>query len=93
MVDITIIYFNTGKQYRYRGSVRIQENDTVLKNSISTGFKLFTTIKERIIAELLSRQAGMQVCVHSRETKQAGAKQTYNTIRHHIWRDFRSRRD
>ena len=49
-VDITIIYFNTGK-------------------IISTGFKLFTTIKERIIVKLSSRQAGMQASVYSSKAK------------------------
>ena len=65
MVDITTVYLNTEKQYRYRGSIRIQENDTVLKNIISTGFKLFITINEKIIVKLSSRQAGMQASVHS----------------------------
>ena len=27
-VDITIVYNDTGKQYRYKGSVQRQENDT-----------------------------------------------------------------
>ena len=50
-------------------SVRIKGNYTVLKNSMSTGFKLFSIIKERIIAKLSSRQAGMQESVHSSEAK------------------------
>ena len=32
MVVITIICFNTRKQYRYKGSVPIQENDTDIEN-------------------------------------------------------------
>ena len=55
MVDITIIYFNIGKQYRYKGSVRIQKNIQFLENKISKDFKLFTTIKERIIVKLSSK--------------------------------------
>ena len=66
-IDITIVYHNTRKQYRYRGSIRIQENDTVLKNSINTCFKLFTTIKIRIIVELSSGQVRKQ---HPSEAKQ-----------------------
>jgi len=34
-----------------------RKNNSVFKNRINTCFKLFTTIKERIIVELTSRQA------------------------------------
>jgi len=54
-------------------------------------FKLFTTINKRIIVELSSRQASMQASVHSSEAKQAGAKLTYSTKRHHIRLGYRSR--
>ena len=47
---------NTEKWYRYRRSARILENNTVLKNSSSKDFKLFTTIRKKIIVELSSRQ-------------------------------------
>jgi len=40
---------DTGDQYKYRKTIQFR------KNSISNGFKLFTTIKERIIVELSSR--------------------------------------
>jgi len=66
-VDIVIAYSDTGKQYRYRGTVRIQEINTILKNRIISGFKLFTTIEIRIIVELSSRQASKQ---HPSEAKQ-----------------------
>jgi len=69
-IDITlsiIIHENSidnGHRYKYRKIVPIQgivsvlilKNNTVLKNSISKGFKLFTTIK-RIIVKSSSRQA------------------------------------
>ena len=38
----------------------MQKNGKVLENSISTDFKLFTTIKERIIVKLSRRQEGRQ---------------------------------
>ena len=53
--------------------VQIQENVTVLENNISNGFKLFTTIRERIIVELSRRQADMQASRHLSEAKQAEA--------------------
>jgi len=55
MVDIIIIYHSirnstdTRDQYKYRKTIQFR------KDSISNGFKLFTTIKERIIVELSSR--------------------------------------
>jgi len=49
---------NTGKWYRYRGSVWIQENDTVLKNSISKDFKLFTTINKKI-NQIIEQTSGL----------------------------------
>jgi len=60
----------------------------ILKNSSSTGFKLYTTTKIRIIVELSSRQVGMQASVHPSEAKQAGAKLTYNTRGHHVWHGY-----
>jgi len=51
---------------------------------MSTGFKLFTTVKERIIVELPSRQVGMQASTHSSKAKQAGVKLMYTTRRYHI---------
>jgi len=54
-IPIQGISTNTEKRYRYKVSVRIQENNTVLENSISNGFKLFTTIKKRITITLSSR--------------------------------------
>ena len=87
---------DTRDQYEYkktepiRGSVRIQENDTVLENRINSGFKLFTTIKERVIVELINRQAGMQVNVDSSEAKQAEGKLTHSTRRRHIRLGYRS---
>jgi len=33
----------------------------------------------------------MQASVHPTEAKQVGAKLTYSTKRHHIWRGYRSR--
>ena len=90
-VPIHGIDTNTRKWYRYRRLVRIQESNAVLKNSISTCFKLFTIYKKRIIVELSSRQAIMQASVNSSEAKLIGAKLTYNTRRHHVRRGYRSR--
>jgi len=73
--------------------MRIQKNNTNLKNRINTGFKLFTTIKNRIIVELTSRQANMHADVHPIKAKQPGAKLTYNARRHLIQRDYRLRHD
>jgi len=84
-------YHYTGKQYWYRGSLRIQKNNTILKNSINTSFKFFITIKKRIIVELTSRQADMQASVHPSEAKQAGAQLTYNTKRHQVRCGYYSR--
>ena len=56
-----------GDQYEY------QKNNIVLKNSTSKNFKLFTTIKKRIIVKLSSRQANKQVSEHP-----SGAKQCWN---------------
>ena len=53
---------DTGDQNEYKKMVliqrivRIQKNNTILKNSVSEDFKLFTTIKERIIVILSSMQ-------------------------------------
>jgi len=55
-IDITIrktiliqkIRMNIGKRHRYRRSVRAQKNIQFLENSISKGFKLFTTISKRV---------------------------------------------
>ena len=55
-----------------------------MEDSSSTGFKLYTTIKIRIIVELSSWQASMQVNVHPNEAKQARAKLTHNTRCHHV---------
>ena len=88
---------DTGDQYEYRKTVSIQKTSTNtekqynLENSISTGFKLFTTIKERKIGELSSRQANIQASVHPSEAKRAGMNLTYNTRRHHIRLGYRSR--
>ena len=79
---------STRKWYRYRRSIRIQENDMILENRSRTGFKLYTTIKIRIIAKLSSRQVGMQASVHPSEAKQAGMKLTYNTRTHHVRRGY-----
>ena len=70
-------------------SERKQENNIVLKNRIITGFKLFTTIKIRIIVELSSKQAGMQASVYPSEAKRARAKLMYSTRRHHIRHGYR----
>ena len=56
MVPIQEISTNTGKQYS-------------LKNSISNGFKLFTTIKKRIIVKLSSWKAGKKVSEYPRGAK------------------------
>ena len=68
-VPIQRISTNTGRQYRYKRSVQIPKNDTILENSSSIDYELYTTIKIRIIVELLSRQAGMQASVHLSEAK------------------------
>ena len=93
---------HTGKRYRYRGSVRIQENDIdigdqyeyrkmiQLEKQYKYRFQTFTTIKESVIVELTNRQAGMQASVHPSKTKQAGVL-TYNTRGHHIRCGNRSR--
>ena len=52
----------------------MQENNTVLKNIIITGFKLFTTIKIRKIVELSSRQAGKQASNIQAKQSSAGEK-------------------
>ena len=82
IVLIQGISTNTGKRHRYKGSIQIQENGTdtgnqyeyrktiQLESNISKGFKFFTTIKERIIVRLLSRQAGRQVREHPSGAKQ-----------------------
>ena len=62
----------------------IQENNIVLDNRINIGFKLFTTIKKRIIVELSSKQVSMKASAHSSKAKQAGVKLMYTTRRHHI---------
>ena len=67
MVLIQEISTNTRKRYRYRRSVQIKKNNTVLKNSISNNFKLFTTIKKTIIVRLSSRQADRQISDHPSE--------------------------
>ena len=69
----------------------MQENNIVLKNSISKDFKLFTIINKRIIIELSSRKADMQVSGHPSEAKQVGVKLMYNTRRHHVRHGYRSR--
>jgi len=84
-VPIQEIDMNTEKWYRYRRSVRIQ------KNNINNDFKLFTTIKKRIIFKLstgkrVSKQANIQA-----ELSKAGAKLTHSTRRHHVRRGYRSR--
>jgi len=56
-----------------------------LKNSISTGFKLFTTIKKGITVKLSSRQAGKQA-----ELSKVEAKLMHNTKLHHVQHDYRS---
>ena len=52
-----------GDWYEYKKMVQF-------KNSISDGFKLFTTIKERKIIRLLSMQVGRQVREHPSGAKQ-----------------------
>jgi len=47
----------------------MQENNTVLKNSISNDFKLFTIIKKRIIVKLSSKQENKQASKHSSRAK------------------------
>ena len=88
-VPIHGINMDIEKQYRY--IVQIQKNNTVLKNSINNGFKLFTTIKKKIIVRLSSSQAGRKVSDHPSKVKQAGAKLTYSTRRHYVRRSYRSR--
>jgi len=51
----------------------MQENNIVLKNSISKNFKLFTIINKRIIVDLSRRQANRQVGKHL-----SGAKQSWS---------------
>jgi len=80
MVPIQGIGMNTRKWYR-------------LKNNINIGFKLFITIKKRIIITLSSRQAGKQVSDIQAELKKAGAMLTHNFRRHHVWRGYRLRYD
>jgi len=60
---------NTKKWYQYRRSVRIQENNTVLKNSINKDFKLLITINKTIIVKLSSRQASKQASEHTSGAK------------------------
>ena len=60
---------NTEKRYRYRDQYEYRKMIQFFEDNISTGFKLFTIIKERIIVELSSRQAGMQANIHSSEAK------------------------
>jgi len=43
---------------------------------MSNGFKLYTIIKKRIIAELTHKQAGMQVSIHPNGAKQGRVKLT-----------------
>jgi len=62
-----------------------------LKSSISTGFKLYTTVKKEIIAELSSRQADMQISVHSSEAKQARVRLTHSAKRYHARYSYRLR--
>ena len=74
MVPIQGIGTNTRKSYRYKGSVWIQENNTVLRYSISIDFKLFTTINKRImshyqVGKRVSKQANIQVKQSSTEDK------------------------
>jgi len=86
-VPIQGISMNTGKRYRYRGSVRIRKNNTVLENTISKDFKLFTTINKRIIAELSSRQADKNASEHP---SRARGKLAYSGKCYHARRGYRS---
>jgi len=67
------------------------EKRCILENSTGNDFQLITIIKERIIVELSNRQAIMQASVHSSKAKQAGAKLTDSTRRHHVRRGYCSR--
>jgi len=60
---------NTGKRYRYRRSVQIQENNIILKNSISKISK-FSQLSIKELIKLSSRQASKQASEHSIEAKQ-----------------------
>jgi len=50
--------------------ISITTGKYTLENNISNGFKLFTTIKERIMVRVSSRQVDRQISEHPSRAKQ-----------------------
>jgi len=76
----TVDRYEHRKTVRYRGSVRIQKNNAVLKNSISKDFKLFTIINKRIIIKLSSKQADKQASEHPSGAKPSWSEANVQTL-------------